>query len=88
MASAEAQRSFHQAGLLPMSAEEALDALGRLLIGSAPQGIVARIDWSRYKPLFEVRRARPFLSYLGVVSPAVAVTRPQAMFKSEPRGRS
>ncbi len=86
MASAEAQRSFHQAGLLPMSAEEALNALGRLLIGSAPQGIVARIDWSRYKPLFEVRRARPFLSYLGVVSPAVAVTRPQAMLKSEPRG--
>ena len=72
-ASAEARRSFQEAGLLSMSADEALDALGRLLAGPAPQGIVARIDWSLYKPLFELRRSRPFLSLVGTISPPVAV---------------
>jgi non-ribosomal peptide synthetase component F/acyl carrier protein len=73
MASAETRRSFQEAGLLSMSADEALDALGRLLAGPAAQGIVARIDWTLYKPLFELRRSRPFLSLVGTTSRPVEV---------------
>lgn len=65
LASAEAQRSFREGGLVPMAAAEALEALGRLLAGSEPQVAVARIDWDILKPLHEARRARPLLAHLG-----------------------
>jgi amino acid adenylation domain-containing protein len=73
MASAGTRRSFQEAGLLSMSADDALDALGRLLAGPAAQGIVARIDWTLCKPLFESRRSRPFLSLVGTTSRALRV---------------
>jgi acyl carrier protein len=62
-----------------MPAAEALDALGRLLAGKDPQAVVAKIDWSILKPLHEARRARPFLSRLGVgPAGAASVDRPSA----------
>jgi acyl carrier protein len=77
LASQQSQRSFREAGLQPMPAAEALDALGRLLAGARAQACVARIDWSVLKPLHEARRARPFLSRLGV-SPAGMAAAPAA----------
>ncbi len=68
MASVEARTSFRESGLLSMSADWALDALGRLLAGDAPQAIAARIDWSRYKPLLESHGARPILSEVSMAS--------------------
>jgi amino acid adenylation domain-containing protein len=73
-ASAETRRSFEEAGLLPMSSDEALDALGRLLAGPVAQGIVGRIDWTLYKPLFELRKSRPFLSLVGATPQPAGVT--------------
>ena len=78
LASAESQRGFREAGLEPMPAAEALDALGRLLGGSASGAVVARIDWSVLKPLHEARRPRPFLSRLSGAPPARAATSPGA----------
>ncbi|HLS56237.1 MAG TPA: type I polyketide synthase [Zeimonas sp.] len=75
LASAESRRSFREAGLVPMRAAVALDALGRLMTGNAAQAMVAQVDWSTLKPLHEARRARPFLSRLsglGTTSPLVA----------------
>jgi acyl carrier protein len=71
LASAESQKSYRAAGLEPMPAAEALDALGRLLAGGEPQAVVARIDWSVLVPLHEARRRRPFLEKLRV-APASA----------------
>jgi acyl transferase domain-containing protein/NADP-dependent 3-hydroxy acid dehydrogenase YdfG/acyl carrier protein len=71
LASAERQRSYREAGLEPMPAAEALDALARLLAGAAPQAAVARVDWSVLRPLHEARRARPFLSRLATEEPGV-----------------
>lgn len=65
LASADAQRSFREGGLVPMTGAEALEALGRLLAGSEAQIAVARIDWDILKPLHEARRARPLLAHLG-----------------------
>ena len=78
MASAETRRSFQEAGLLSMSGGEALDALGRLIAAPAAQGVVARIDWTLYKPLFEIRKSRPFLSLVGASPRPVGVTKSPA----------
>jgi amino acid adenylation domain-containing protein len=86
MASAETRRSFQEAGLLSMSADAALDALGRLLAGPAAQGIVARIDWTLYKPLLELRRSRPFLSLVGAPARPVGVGKALAAPPAAARG--
>ena len=62
LASADSQRSYREVGLEPMSAGEALDALGRALASDAAEVMVARIGWNVLKPLHEARRPRPFLS--------------------------
>jgi acyl transferase domain-containing protein/NAD(P)-dependent dehydrogenase (short-subunit alcohol dehydrogenase family) len=64
LATADSQRAFREAGLEPMQAAAALDALARLLGSSQRQAVVAQIDWSVLKPLHEARRARPLLSRL------------------------
>ncbi|MGC3998936.1 MAG: SDR family NAD(P)-dependent oxidoreductase [Anaeromyxobacter sp.] len=70
LASAEAQRGYREAGLEPMPAAEALEALGRLIAAGEAQRAVARVDWGVLKPLHEARRPRPFLALLGVPAPA------------------
>jgi microcystin synthetase protein McyG len=65
LASAETKRSFQQAGLEPMAAGAALEALGSILGGDRAQMMVAYINWTVLKPLHEARRLRPLLSRLG-----------------------
>ena len=65
LASKESQASFLEGGLLPLPTDEALDALARLVRTSEAQAVVANIDWSRLKPLYEAKRARRFLAHLG-----------------------
>jgi amino acid adenylation domain-containing protein len=54
--------SFDAAGIAPLSCDEALGALQRLIGSGVAQSVVARVDWSRYELLFETKRPRPFLS--------------------------
>jgi len=68
LASSDDQRGYRESGLLPMAANDALDALGRLLAGAQRHAVVARIDWSTLKPLHEARRARPLLSNVGIAA--------------------
>jgi len=65
-ASAESQQAFREGGLLPMASALALDALGWLLPGGAPQSVVAKVDWSIFKPVYEARRTRRFVAHLGL----------------------
>jgi acyl transferase domain-containing protein/acyl carrier protein len=71
LATAENQRSYRESGLRPMASAAALDALGNLLRATAPQMMVADIDWGMLKPLHEARRIRPFLSRMGAEPVAV-----------------
>ena len=71
LASAENQRSYREGGLRPMASAAALEALGNLLRGTAPQMMVADIEWDVLKPLHEARRVRPFLSRMGAEPVAV-----------------
>jgi len=65
LASSDAQREYRASGLVPMQSEDALRALGRLLVAGPSQAVVARIDWGTLKPLLETRRRRPLLDRLG-----------------------
>jgi amino acid adenylation domain-containing protein len=66
-------RLYREGGMLALARTEALDALGRILVGREAQWAVARADWSLIKPRYETRRGRPFLAHLGV-----AVAAPEA----------
>jgi len=78
LASSDDQRSYREGGLQPMAAADALDALGRLLGGTARQAVVAQVDWSALKALHEARRSRPLLSHLGIAPRAAVVEAPRA----------
>jgi SAM-dependent methyltransferase/NADP-dependent 3-hydroxy acid dehydrogenase YdfG/acyl carrier protein len=83
LASVQSRQGFRQAGLEPMPAADALDALARLLGSEAAQGVVARIDWQALKPVHEARRSRPFLRHLGRPASTVA---PAALPQPPPDG--
>jgi myxalamid-type polyketide synthase MxaE and MxaD len=67
LASSAQRASFESAGLLPMTADGALSALGQLLAGGHVQNVVASVDWNVLKATYEARRARPFFAE---ISPA------------------
>ena len=69
LASRADQHDFRQAGLLPMSNEDALEAMARLMASGASHGVVARVDWPQLKALHEARHSRPFLRHLGQAPP-------------------
>ena len=52
---------FDRVGVKPMSEQDALRALDRLLVAGASRKVVARVDWDRFKAIQETRTARPFL---------------------------
>ncbi|MCB0165298.1 MAG: amino acid adenylation domain-containing protein [Anaerolineae bacterium] len=62
MVSPEMQARFDQIGLTPFSAEQALLALEYLILTSAAQMTVARIDWSRFREVYEARAKQPLLA--------------------------
>ena len=59
-------------GLRTMSPAEALAGMAELIAASAPQGMVARIDWPRFLQFQELRRKRPFLSEIEREMPETA----------------
>ena len=81
LASQASQQSFREAGLEPVPAMQAFDALERLLAGRERQAMVARIDWDVLKPLHEARRPRPMLSRL-------EASRPRAAARDNPEQRA
>ncbi len=98
-ASKDMQDCYRKVGLMPLSSDEALEALGRVIAGNIPQAVVARIDWERYKPLVEAKRPRAFLYRIGklrATTPQTAgeavgdrdeIPRPAGAGRSEPRPR-
>nr|WP_239470693.1 type I polyketide synthase [Archangium violaceum] len=91
--SEEAQRFFSQVGLEAMPTEAALSLLGRLVGAGVTQRTVASVDWSRFKPLQEARRRRPFLENIATVQETpkapTSDSRPELLLRLEeaPTGR-
>nr|AXM42950.1 polyketide synthase [Myxococcus fulvus] len=90
--SEEARRFFSQAGLEVVPTSAALSLLERLVGAGITQRTVAAVDWSRFKPLQEARRQRPWLEYIQVATrarPEAGAARPELLVRLEeaPSGR-
>ncbi len=48
-----------------LTANAALQQISELLAQDATQAVVADVDWTRFRPVFEARRPKPLLSELG-----------------------
>jgi myxalamid-type polyketide synthase MxaE and MxaD len=65
-----------------LDSREALDLLGRLIAAGEHRAVVADVDWTTFKPIYETRRRRPLLDRVGAV-PAPAVARPVTTLRDE-----
>ncbi|MCL4267595.1 MAG: SDR family NAD(P)-dependent oxidoreductase [Anaerolineae bacterium] len=70
MVSADLAQFFAQIGLAGMAAPAALDTLRYLLETDAVQQTVAAIEWSRFKPIYEIRGKQPLLEQIAIALPA------------------
>ncbi|MDG4663078.1 type I polyketide synthase [Mycobacterium sp. 236(2023)] len=64
MADAESRARLEKRGVQTLSPADALAGLADVVAASAPQGVVARIDWSLFMPLYQQAGRRAFLSEL------------------------
>ncbi|AWT51388.1 type I polyketide synthase [Mycolicibacterium smegmatis] len=71
MADAESRARLEQRGVRTLSPAEALAGMADVVAGPV-QGVVAKIDWSRFLPLYQQAGRRAFLSELEGELPAAA----------------
>jgi len=64
MATAEEREWLQEIGIEALSPDEAMRALEVLLRSQATQVGVAKVDWSRFVPVFQARARRPFFEAL------------------------
>ncbi|KUI37408.1 polyketide synthase [Mycobacterium sp. IS-1496] len=64
MADAESRARLEQRGVRTLAPADALAGLADVVSGPAAQGVVARIDWARFLPLYQQAGRRAFLSEL------------------------
>jgi acyl transferase domain-containing protein/NADPH:quinone reductase-like Zn-dependent oxidoreductase/acyl carrier protein len=64
MADAQSRAKLDQRGVRTLSPADALAGMADAVAASAAQGVVARIDWARFLPLYQQAGRRAFLSEL------------------------
>ncbi|HXS84627.1 MAG TPA: SDR family NAD(P)-dependent oxidoreductase, partial [Mycobacterium sp.] len=64
MADEDARAQLNKRGVRPLSPVDALAGLADLMASSTVQGVVARIDWASFLPLYQLTGKRPFLAQL------------------------
>ncbi|MUL82609.1 MULTISPECIES: type I polyketide synthase [unclassified Mycolicibacterium] len=64
MADAESRARLEQRGIRTLSPTDALAGLADVVAASSAQGVIARIDWSRFLPLYQQTGRRAFLAEL------------------------
>ncbi|WAC93230.1 type I polyketide synthase [Mycobacterium sp. Aquia_213] len=64
MADAESRARLEQRGVRTLSPADALAGLADVVAGPSAQGVVARIDWARFLPLYQQAGRRAFLAEL------------------------
>jgi acyl transferase domain-containing protein/D-arabinose 1-dehydrogenase-like Zn-dependent alcohol dehydrogenase/acyl carrier protein len=77
MADADARKKLEARGIKTLSPTDALAGLADLLASSgqgAVQGVVARIDWAKFLPLYQQAGRRPLLAELAAEVPDAAPT--------------
>lgn len=78
MADAESRARLDQRGVRTLSPTDALAGLADVVAASSshPQGVVARIDWARFLPLYQQTGRRAFLAELEPEAPGVTAVMP------------
>ncbi|MHA7699481.1 type I polyketide synthase [Mycobacterium sp. ML4] len=64
MADADARAQLNRRGVRTLLPHDALAGMAELLVAPSPQGVVARIDWTRFLPLYQQAGRRGFLAEL------------------------
>ncbi len=64
MVDSEARQWLVQSGVEEFTPKQGLKAMAYLLNQELAQGIVAQINWKRFKPLYTSRRSRPLLDHI------------------------
>ncbi len=64
MADEAARAQLDKRGVRPLSPADALAGMADLMAGSSAQGVVARIDWASFLPLYQMAGKRGFLAEL------------------------
>ncbi|WP_019971735.1 type I polyketide synthase [Mycobacterium sp. 141] len=64
MADAESRKRLEQRGIRTLSPADALAGLADVAASPSAQGVVARIDWARFLPLYQQAGRRAFLAEL------------------------
>jgi myxalamid-type polyketide synthase MxaE and MxaD len=65
VASEADKEKFEQAGLHAMAVTQALTALEHLIVADRTSAVVASVDWSALRAVYEARRARPLFAETG-----------------------
>ena len=73
MGDREARDALEVLGIRTMSSAETLAGMAELIAASAPNGMVARIDWPCFLRFLQFRRKRPFLAGIEREMPETAV---------------
>ncbi len=68
MASHEAQANLERMGLYSLAPEHGMAAFEALVSSHAVQRVIANVDWSKFKPVLEVRGRRPLLEHVHAAS--------------------
>jgi acyl transferase domain-containing protein/NADPH:quinone reductase-like Zn-dependent oxidoreductase/acyl carrier protein len=81
MADSESRARLDERGVRALSPAHALAAMADVMAGAGAQGIVARIDWARFLPLYQQAGRRSFLAELEREVPAqLTAVAPSASF--------
>ncbi|WP_197375698.1 type I polyketide synthase [Mycolicibacterium baixiangningiae] len=76
MADAESRARLEQRGVRALAPADALAGLADVVAGPAAQGVIARIDWARFLPLYQQAGRRGFLTELAREVPVAQDTAP------------
>ncbi|MDP7704960.1 SDR family NAD(P)-dependent oxidoreductase [Mycobacterium sp. TY815] len=64
MADEEARAQLKKRGVVTLAPGDALAGMAELIVTHSAQGVVARIDWARFLPIYQQTGKRPFLAEL------------------------
>lgn len=62
MADRDAREQLDLRGVKTLSPADALTGMDQLLAGSVAHGVIARVDWARFLPVYQLQRQRSFLA--------------------------
>ena len=76
------QALLKRVGLTAWQPQPALDRLGQLMAGSMVQMTAAQVDWSKFKPIYEVKGARSLLAALAQTASEPVETGPSPFLQT------